>query len=93
MTYQFPCTDCGVPTPDQGTETEAMRPVRQGGGARLFALALPDVSGRDAPVPPQPLPQEPRAHPRKARGATRREGAAVTETGTCCRALGFGSAR
>src|SRR5262249_46831779 len=61
--------------PDQEAEAAAMRPVRQGGGARLLALALPDVSRRDARVPPQSLPQEPQAHPRQARGATRRGGA------------------
>src|SRR5262245_7054371 len=61
--------------PDQEAEAAAMRPMRQGGGARLLALALPDVSRRDARVPPQRLPQEPQAHPREARGATRREGA------------------
>src|SRR5262249_15215598 len=67
--------------PDQEAEAAALRPVRQGGGARLLPLALPDVSRRDARVPPQPLPQEPQAHPRQARGPTRRKGAVAVDNG------------
>src|SRR5262245_46217790 len=60
---------------DQTAEAEAVRAVRQGGGAGLLAVALPDVPRLDARVPPQSLPQEPRAHPRQTSGAPRREGA------------------
>src|SRR6516162_7744941 len=60
--------------PDQAAEAEALRAVRQGRGPRLQPLELPRPPRRAARVPPQPPPQEPQAHPRQARGATRRDG-------------------
>jgi len=75
MTYQFPCTDCGCTHHNQEAEAAAMRPVRQGQGARLRALVTTGRSGTSCSSTSATSTAKTRAHPRPASGAPRREGA------------------